>query len=98
MTSSKGKFYPVEITPEILERHRGIDDAEIQKDINDTQQEIVQLGKMQEGYRIFAQHHLSEFERQKADLAVGSIYGEIQNRENFINYLKRVQAARLVHG
>lgn len=88
------RTYPDVITSAELEGAADVSDAVIAADIDDTQREIDNYRALQIAEREIARVHPSQAERRMADFKAGARDGQIAEREAFIAYLRRLQAAR----
>lgn len=90
------KDYPEVITPEILRKHEGIKDEEIQRDILDNDAEAAALREMAPLERKLAHlHRIARTEEARMiDLKAGAREGQALERDNLSAYLKRILAAR----
>lgn len=86
----------IETAKEIVEKYAHIDDATIEKDIEDTVQEAYDLGQVQKAEKILAQHHLDPNERAMAQFKADARPLQIQKRTDFITRLRKIQEARRV--
>lgn len=86
--------YPETITPEVLAKVAHLDDAEIQRDLQDTEGEIADLEKMVEAELILSRHHIIPEQRRIYDIKASARHGQMQERKEFAAFLKRVQEAR----
>jgi len=88
------KRYPEIITPQILERTAHISDADVVRDIVDTEQEIENLRAVEAAELVIAARHLDPTERKMAAFKADARPLQIAEREAFVAYLKRLQGAR----
>jgi hypothetical protein len=85
------KQYPETID---LARYSGISDAEIVKDIADTEYEIANYERLQVAEREIARTHPNPHEARMADFKAGARSGQIAERTAFVAFLRRIQDAR----
>lgn len=86
--------YPTEITDAVLVQNKHITDSEMERDIAETEAEIAHLDHVWEAERILAQHSLDANERKLADFKASARPYQINERREFIAFLKRIQEAR----
>jgi hypothetical protein len=88
------KGYPEVITPHVLEINAHITDEEIATDIADTEREIDGYRRTLVAEQEVARNHPSPIERKMADFRSSARPGQIEERERFVAFLRRLQAAR----
>jgi hypothetical protein len=88
------KTYPEVITAEKLASLSHIPDAEIVKDIAETEAEIENYRRLEEAEREVARVHPNPHERRMADFKAGARPDQIREREAFVAFLRRIQSAR----
>jgi len=89
------KTYPEMVTAEMLPKWADISDAEVEQDIADTEREIAQYRELREAEQRIAQHHPAQTERRMADFKAGARVGQIAERQRFVDFLRKLQAARV---
>lgn len=77
-----------------LEKYANISDAEIEKDIADTEREIAGYEATEKAEREIARSHPDQHERRMADFKAGAREGQREERRAFVAFLRRIQAAR----
>jgi hypothetical protein len=84
--------------PEVIDlaKYSNVSDAEIVKDIADTEFEIQNLEQVEKAERAIAETHPSPHERRLADFKAGARPLQIAERQAFVAFLRRIQAARSV--
>ena len=88
------KEYPQVITAEMLTIYAHISDEEINADIVDTEREIRQYRDMQAAEQRLAASHVEASERKMNAFRASARPNQIAEREEFVAFLRRVQAAR----
>lgn len=88
------KEFPTVITPEILRAQSHVDDAQIAKDIADTEEEITRYTRLQAAEEETARVHPAESERRIAQFKAEARPGMIEDRRKFVTFLKALQEAR----
>lgn len=88
------KQYPLVIGPEELAAQAHVPDDMIARDIRDTEAEIVALTHVEAAERQLAQWDLSENNRRTFAFRADNRPAERAERQAFIDFLKRLQAAR----
>jgi hypothetical protein len=88
------KKYPTVITDEILANLSKHSDEDIAKDITETEYEIGNLERLEEAEREVARVHPSHSERRLAEFRADARIEQRRQRQEFIDFLKRVQEAR----
>lgn len=86
--------YPDVITPGELAKQAHVASEEVQGDISDTEQEVRNLDKMEEAYRLLTTFHLNPQQRVIYSLKLDNVAIQREDRRNFITYLKALLAAR----
>lgn len=82
--------------PEVIDlaKYANVSDAEVARDIADTEREIAQYRELREAEARIARAHPSQAERRMAAFKSGARVGQIAEREEFVAFLRRIQAAR----
>lgn len=83
-----GKEWPTVMTDEAREKNRHVPDEHIIRDINDTLEEIRRIRAVQRAEDIIATEHLSEQERDLARFRADARPAQVNERQNFVNFLK----------
>jgi hypothetical protein len=91
------KEYPAEITPELLKKYEHITDREVARDIAETEAEVIGLQRTMKAEEELAEAHPNPLERRMADFRAGGRPYQIEQRERFIAFLRRLQEARRAH-
>lgn len=86
--------YPEVITPDIVATNAHISNAEIDRDIADTEAEIVNYRQLQQAEEQIARVHDNPHERKMADFKARGRPGQIAEREAFVAFLQRLKASR----
>jgi hypothetical protein len=86
--------WPAEITPDMLPRWAHISDAELEKDLADTQREIDDHRRLQAAEEEIARVHPSPAERRLAEFKADARPREIAQREEFVAFLTNIRSAR----
>lgn len=86
--------YPDPITAEMLPKWAEHSDADVARDLADTEQEIAALHRVQEAERSLAQSHPNPNERHMNQYRADGRDGQLAHREAFCAFLRRLQAAR----
>lgn len=86
--------YPTEITEATLAKNAHISDEQIQKDIRDTEAEILSFTALQDGERIAAANLPDPGERRMADFRASVRPQQIEERREFVAFLTAILAAR----
>lgn len=86
--------YPEVITVRTLEVNAGISDDQLARDIADTEAEITNYRRLEAAEREVATVHPSAMERRMADFKAGARPRQIADREAFVSFLRKLQAAR----
>jgi len=90
--------YPTVITPEILKAHAHISDDEIAKDLADTLTEIPLKQIEIEGYEKLAQALGHRPDARLNDMRLSVARDTLEHMNEFVAYLKALQAARSAGG
>lgn len=88
------KEYPTDITDAILAKNAHVSDAEIAMDIRDTEREIFDYERTLAAELELARSHPSPMERRLADFKAGARSHQIEERQRFVAFLRRLQEAR----
>jgi hypothetical protein len=87
------KQYP-KVTAENVGDYAHIDDDVIVRDILDTELEIEQYKRVKAAEEEIAKAHPDVNERRMADFKARARIGEISQRQQFVTFLREIQAAR----
>jgi hypothetical protein len=88
------KVYPTVITAAILAELAHVPDQQVVTDIADTEAEISNYQRLMVAEQEIAKTSPSEMDRRMADFKAGARPGQIAERQAFVDFLKRLQAAR----
>lgn len=88
------KKYPEQVTPDMLPKYAHIPSADVRRDIADTEYEILQYRALEAADRKIADNHPNQSERRLADFRAGARPLQIADRQAFVDFLKRLLAAR----
>ena len=77
-----------------LSQYDNISDAEIVRDIADTEREIADYERLEVAEREIAATHPNPMERRMADFKAGARPHQQQERRDFVGFLQRIQSAR----
>lgn len=88
------KEYPKVVTAEIAEKSSHVTDAEIQQDIVDTEREIEQYRYLEKADQDVARNHPNDAERKLAIFRANARPYQIQQRENFLEFVRALLAYR----
>jgi hypothetical protein len=86
--------YPTVITAATLATNAHVSDSQIATDIADTEAEISNYQRLMVAEQEIAKTSPSEMDRRMADFKAGARPGQIAERQAFVDFLKRLQAAR----
>lgn len=89
-----GKKYPEIITDEMLVKQAHIPDADVERDIADTEAEIANYERLQKAEAEVARTHPNEGERRMAHFRARARPSQIAERQAFVDFLRRLLAAR----
>lgn len=87
--------YPEVVTAAQLDKLVHITDAEIARDIADTEKEIMDLQRTMEAEQTLAETHHDPMQRKMADFTSRARPSQMRERQDFVDYLRRVQTARV---
>lgn len=87
------KTYPEIVTPEVLAANKHISQAEVLKDIADTEREIQDEEKKAEAYGLLA---IASFgaEAKMSDFRHSAAISAIADRKAFVEFLRKLHKAR----
>jgi hypothetical protein len=86
--------YPEVIDAAVLAKNAHVPDRQVAIDITDTEAEISNYQRLMVAEQEIAKTSPSEMDRRMADFKAGARPGQIAERQAFVDFLKRLQAAR----
>jgi hypothetical protein len=86
--------WPTVIEAGVLAKNGHVSDAQIVTDIADTEAEIAQYERLMKAEQEIAKTSPSEMDRRMAEFKAGARPQQIAERQAFVDFLKRLQAAR----
>ena len=87
--------YPTVINDKTLETNAHVSDGDIARDIADTEAEMASLEKEVEGHRLVAESNIGTPKGKMAAFRESGNQLRIDDRQNFVDFLKALQAARV---
>jgi hypothetical protein len=86
--------YPETIDAAVLAKNAHVSDSQVATDIADTEAEISNYQRLMVAEQEIAKTSPSEMDRRMAEFKAGARPGQIAERQAFVDFLKRLQAAR----
>ncbi len=86
--------YPLVITDEHLEIHSSIPDEVIERDIEDTKKEIIDLEQEIEGYKLISKAQGATSNGKMATFLMGAKAIGLQERRDFVVFLQAILTRR----